>query len=366
MIASLAAIGAIAAGCSAASQADPCTLCSAGVAGLLGGDQCPSASSQPTATTAAARLQQLIEQVPCPSTGRVSFATTDDQGAPMGVLDVIGDPTGGYLGVYHTAFGPSDNGVTYRISLARSTDLIHWHRLAVLDADGSSMPTLGVIPGQPGFILAYEKTSSSKAPHVIRLRYYATRDQLVAGAFQAQRDLPLRFSPFNNGTPTILGIRWGGALRRSRIDLGFHYETAYRGRPGPDREAVGTLHGFGRWTARPANATDTLLSRQGLLGSHGDWRQFGFESGWWRLYEAQTRFNDFTSWHVLLAGQASRDIYPLTLKAGGAVLSSSLGNPVARVLPGPQGQGRVLVVTLFLFAANVPQQAGELVYYQPI
>jgi hypothetical protein len=36
------------------------------------------------------------------------------------------------------------------------------------------------------------------------------------------------------------------------------------------------------------------------------------------------------------------------------------------VLPGPQGQGRVLVVTLFLFAANVPQQAGELVYYQPI
>lgn len=228
------------------------------------------------------------------------------------------------------------------------------------------MPTLGAIPGQPGFVLAYEKTNSSKAPHVIRLRYYATRDQLVAGAFQAQRDLPLRFSPYNNGTPTILGIRWGGGLRRSTIDLGFHYETAHRGRPGPDREAVGTLRGFSQWTARPANSTDALLSHQGLLGSHGDWRQFGFEAAWWRLYEAQTRFNDFTSWHVLLAGLDRPAIYPLTLKASGATLSSSLGNPVARVLPGPQGQGRVLLVTLFLFAANVPQQAGELVYYQPI
>src|SRR5581483_9923462 len=129
-----------------------------------------------------------------------------------------------------------------------------------------------------------------------------TRDDLVAGRYRAQRDLPLRFSPFNNGTPTILGVRWAGALRRSTIDLGFHYETASRGRPGPDREAVGRLFGFRRWTARPAEATDALLTRLGLAGSHGDWRQFGFQASWWRLFEAQIRFNDFSSWHVLLAG----------------------------------------------------------------
>ncbi|HUZ29440.1 MAG TPA: hypothetical protein VMU90_09375, partial [Solirubrobacteraceae bacterium] len=71
-------------------------------------------------------------------------------------------------------------------------------------------------------------------------------------------------------------------------------------------------------------------------------------------------------WHVLLTGSGSGSIYRLTLKSGSAVLASSFGNPVAQQLPGPAGQGQVLVVTMFVFAASVPEQAGELVYYQPI
>jgi hypothetical protein len=321
---------------------------------------------QPAAKTAAARLEQLIEQVPCPSSGRVSFDTADDLGNPMGVLDPLADPAGGYLGVYHTAVGPTDDALAYRVLLGRSTDLIHWHRLAVLDPDGASMPTLRAIPGEPGFLLAYEKAGSPQADHVIRLRYYATRDDLLLARYRAQRDLPLRFSPFNNGTPSILSVRWGGTPGRSLIQLGFHYETSHRGAAGPDREAVGTLRGFRRWSARPDAGTDAALERLGLGGNHGDWRQFSFQSARWRLYEAQTSFNDFSSWHVLLTGSGSGSLYRLTLKSGSAVLASSLGNPVAQQLPGPAGQGQVLVVTMFVFAASVPERAGELVYYQPI
>jgi hypothetical protein len=311
-------------------------------------------------------LEQLIEQVPCPSSGRVSFGTADDLGAPMGVLDLLADPAGGYLGVYHTATGPTDNAAVYRVLLGRSTDLIHWHRLAVLDPDGASMPTLRAIPGQPGFVLAYEKSASSEAGHVIRLRYYANRDELLAGRYRAQRDLPLRFSPFNNGTPSILSVSWGGALQRSIIRLGFHYETSHRGGAGPDREALGTLRGFRSWSARPDVATDAALDREGLAGSHGDWRQFSFQSGWWRLYEAQASFNDFGSWHVLLTGPGTGSPHRVTLTSDGAALSTSFGNPVAQQLPAPDGRGQVLVMTMFLFASSVPEQGGELVYYQPI
>jgi hypothetical protein len=335
-----------------------------GVVGLFGANQCPAGG--PAAKTAAARLEDLIEQVPCPSSGRVSFDTADDAGAPMDVLDLVADPAGGYLGVYHIAVGPTDNALLYRVMLGRSTDLIHWHRVAELDRDGASMPTLRPIPGQPGFVLAYEKSGSSTAGHVVRVRYYATRDDLLANHYRAQRDLPLLFSPFNNGTPSILSVRWRGSLQRSVIQLGFHYETSRQGGAGPDREAVGTLRGFRRWSARPDAATDAALDRQGLAGNHGDWRQFSFESAWWRLYEAQTSFNDFSSWHVLLTGPGTGSMHALTLQTGGAKLASSFGNPVAQELPAPGGRGQVLVVTMFLFAATVPDQAGELVYYQPI
>ena len=356
--------GSAAADCATGQSLSDCTL--SGFSALLSPSRCPSTSAgQPAATTAAVRLQELIEEIPCPESGRVSFATADDLGNPMGVLDVVADPAGGYLGVYHTTFGSTRNALDYRISLAHSRDLIHWHRVAVLDPVGASMPTLRAVPGA-GYVLAYEKAGSARAGHVIRLRYYATEGDLVIGRFAAQRDLPLRFSQYNNGTPSILSIRWAGSLRRSAIQLGFHYETDRRGTPGPDREALGTLRGFRRWGASPDRDTDLALDQQGLGGSHGDWRQFTFAAARWRLYEAQARFNDFSSWQVVLNGAGRDSMHRLTLKHEGTTVSSSFGNPVAQELAAPQGNGRVLVVTMYLFSASVPGQAGELVYYQPL
>jgi hypothetical protein len=281
----------------------------------------------------------------------------------MSVLDPIPDPQGGYLGVYHTAFRLSgDPFEDFRISLGYSTDLIHWTRLEILDPAGASMPTLRAIAGSPGFLLAYEKQTAHRG-NLIRIRFYPTLAALLAGRFSAQRDLRRLFSPYNNGTPTILWAQWHGSLPRSAIELGFHYESAPKGWRGPDREALGILRGFRSWTARTDPAADAALDHQGLAGSHGDWRQFEFDGLRWRVYEGQTSFNDFGSWRVVLENPSSGETYSLALRMGSQTVASSFANPVASVEPGPGGQGLVLVVTMYLFAAPVQ---GELVYYQPI
>jgi len=346
--------------------------CASGlVTRALGGDQCqsstPAPAAQPQPNTSADRLASLIQDVPCPATGRVSYNTSDNLGDSMAVLDTVPDPAGGYLGVYHTAYRTQPGaGSTwaFRASLAHSDDLLHWTRIEVLDPVGASMPTLRPIPGAPGYLLAYEKTLSPHGSNFVRLRYYRTLGGLLAGRVASQRDLPRSFSPYNNGTPTILSIRWHGRIDRSAIDVGFHYQTVSRGRPGPDREATGTLSGFARWSPRTDASTDAALDHVGLSGSHGDWRDFSFEGSSWRVYEAQTSYNDFGTWRVLL--DSSGQMQPLTLSTTAGSVSSSIGNPVAQEEPAPGGHGRVLMITMFLFGPYATGEGGELVYYQPI
>jgi hypothetical protein len=346
--------------------------CAVGLgSGLLNPSQCqgstlPAPAPQP-AYTAADRLQTLIDALPCPATGRVSFNTRDDHGGSMSVLDTLPRPDGGYLGVYHSEFRPPGEPaqVDFRISLARSTDLIHWTRVVILDPTGASMPTLQAIPGGRGYLLAYEKRASDGGG-VVRLRYYPSLATLLAGRFAAERDIPRSFSPYNDGTPTILWIHWNGGLRRSSIGLGFHYESAPHRWRGPDREALGTLRRFRLWFARTDPSTDAELDAQGLDGNHGSWRQFGFDGEQWRVYEAQSAFDNFGTWRVVLDSPSARQMYEVHLTMGAQPVSSSYANPVARVEPAPHGAGQVLVVTMFLFAAAAPEAGGELVYYQPI
>jgi len=325
--------------------------------------QTPAANVAPRAQSPVAQLQDLIENVPCADSGRVSYDATDNLGESMDVLDPITDPAGGYLGVYHTEFGPYP--WEFRISLAHSADLIHWTQIVVLDPLGASMPTLRAVPATGGFLLAYEK----KIPHVgniVRLRYYSSLGDLEAGRFAAQRDLPRTFSWFNDGTPTILSVTWHHSLARSVMHIGFHYETEARGRRGPDREAIGTLVDFRRWTAHTEKPLDAALDRQGLSGSHGDWRQFSFAGDRWRIYEGQTTSGDFGTWQVVLQDTSTGQLYPLTLSSDTQAISDSIANPIVTVLPSPDGSGQVLVVTLYLFTAESPAAPGELVYYQTL
>jgi hypothetical protein len=330
---------------------------------------CPAVAAAPTpprASSAAVELTGLIQNVPCTATHRVLYDARDNLGEPLAVLDPIPDPRGGYLGVYHCQLDLSAR--KFRVALGRSTDLMHWSRLAVLDPNNGSMPTLRSIPGAPGFMLAYERGSSHDAGDTIRLQYFASRAHLVADRVDAQYDLPRELSPFNNGTPAFLSITWHGSLRKSVVWLSFHYESAIGAAGGPDREALGLLTGFRHWVAYRDTVIDRMLERQGFMGSHGDRRQFDFHGQYWRVYEAQTqRSDDFTTWHVLLYDNLKGQMLPLTIRTAAGTFQTSFGNPIVQIEPAPGGHGNVLVVTMFQFSGGRKLAGpGELVYYQPL
>jgi hypothetical protein len=316
-----------------------------------------------------ATLRNLIELVPCPATGRVVYGAMDNLGNQLGGLDPIADPAGGYLGVYHTPIGspPGATSDGFQISIAHSAGLVDWRRVAVLDPVGASNPTLRAVPGDPGYLLAYEKALGPHGPHVIRVRYYGSLASLLAGLLTAQVDLPLRFSRFSNGTPSFYSIQWRGGLSRSIIELGFHYETAIGLGPGRDREATGTLRGFSQWTASRGTQINDQLDLHGFTGAHGDRRQFSFNRKLWRVYESSTTLRGFDTWHVLLYDVSSQQLLPLTIYTLTGAFSTSFGNPRVTVLPAPHGSGQALVVTMFIFGRGPAlKHPGELVYYQPI
>ena len=342
------------------------------IVAIVHGPAAPCSTSAPrlAGRTAAQWLTLAIEQLPCASTGRIAYSAYDSGGAQLGALDPIDDPRGGYLGVYHSPTGPSAGAGQSRfaIMLGHSRDLIHWTRIQVLDPSGATDPTLRAIPGAPGYLLAYEKRATGRGVDVIGVRYYADLTALLAGRVGAETDLPLVLSTFNDGTPSLQAIDWRGSPARSAIALGFHYETARAGdRPGNDREALGVLRGLRHLTAEPDRATDALLDRAGLAGSHGDRRQFTFAGHLWRVYEAQARGGDYGSWHVLLDDVAGGRLIPLSLRAPEGTVATSFGNPTAQLLRAPSGRGAALVVTMFVFGSGgAAASAGELVYWQPV
>ena len=311
-------------------------------------------------------LTTALTVVPCPGTGRVVYNARDNFGGQMDALDPIDDPSGGYLGVYHTPVRPAGGGaLVYNVSLAHSTDLIHWTRVRVLTTD-ASMPSLAPIPGTAGYLLAYEQTARAD---FIRVVFYPSLQDLLAGHAAAGISLPRLFSAFSNGTPSFQSIDWRGGLARSVVRLAFHYEAGSA--PGqsspPDREATGTLTGFRTWSAAPDSSIDAALTRIGLLGNHGDQRDFSFAGSNWRVYEAQTQPGNFSTWHVLLYGVASREFEPLQLTLADGNFSTSFGNPIVNVVRAPSGHGDALVVTVFVFNTGAAaSEAGELVYYQPL
>ena len=314
-------------------------------------------------------LAAAIVDVPCGGV-RVRYDVRDNVGAPLDALDPIDDPAaagGGYLGVYHSPIG-SGRRASFFVSLARSTDLLHWRRIAVLVPHGASMPTLRPVAG--GFVLAYEQSGGLYNGDTVALRWYPTEAALASARPAAAVDLPLVLSRFNDGTPSIEGIAWHGSPQRSLIALRFHYQSA----AGTDREAGGAVAGFTRWASvGPDRATDAALTAAGFTGSHGDRRTFAVGGAAAAVYEAQSRPGGFANWRVLLrtapeAGSSAARFVPLRLGLAGGPFAASFGNPIVSVVRAPRGASAgagVLAVTVFVFGVGpAASHAGELVYFQ--
>ena len=224
----------------------------------------------------------------------------------------------------------------------------------------ASQPDLVAAGG--GFLLATEATSeadSSYGAHYLDVRYYPSVTSLMLGRPARALVLPHRLAKPDSGvegTPDIAAADLRGGLGHSAITITFHYLSA-----GLDREGVGVLTDFSRWSAQQDDPLDDALTGAGLAGKHGD-RSFVPGTGDdLELVEAQR--DAAADWQVYLYNRVSGAVTSLPIRTPGA--SRSFANPTIGCVPDPAG-ATVAVVTFFLPNQQAgPEEAGELLYYQP-
>ncbi|HET8586317.1 MAG TPA: hypothetical protein VFM74_00430 [Candidatus Limnocylindria bacterium] len=282
----------------------------------------------------------------------------DSDGATMDTLKVIASPAGGYLGVYHSG-GPD----RFSVKLATSSDLLTWLHITDLDAY-ASQPTIATLP-DGGFLLADEAGGDPSAADGtwLRFRHYPDLAALLSGTSDRLFEAPHTLVPSRRGaegTPSIESVSFDPDLDHSVIRIGFHYFKDAR----VDRQALGVLTDFERWTATPDVTADADLIAAGAAGKIGDRDTISADGRQLRLYEGQLRNDDWSSWRVYLYEPATRRVLPLQVRTHGG--SSAFANPTLSLLPGPTGRP-ALVMTLFLPESGAARgETGELIYFKEL
>ena len=295
----------------------------------------------------------LIENVP-PATS--VYGLHDTAGHTMDTVKVVVDPTtaGRYLAVYHWVVSGG-----YNVGVATSTDLRTWTYRRTLDTSGSQ-PYLAFSPVKNGPVLADESFSS---PH-LRFQYWTSvRSMLGTAAPYKTFDAPRTLSSCAEGTPDIRSVSYTSSSSTitsgSTIVVGHHYFSNCQ----TDREAVGTLTNFGKWTTAAAPAADQRLSAAGAVGKHGDRDDFMFGGKTYTLYEGgDTVASAMGDWRNYLDNGTSARQLTIHTKGG----STAFANPSVTVLPDPAGVPSLLVTEFLPSEGAASGESGELIYWQPL
>jgi hypothetical protein len=281
------------------------------------------------------------------------YGARDSLGNLMDTAKVIQSPVGGYLAVYHSG---------QVCHLGSSRDLMTWTHRAVVD-EPATQPTIAIAP-DGGLVTAAEFDDGHGGR--LRLRYWPTLGALLEGRpareFLAARTL----SRCNEGTPSIRRIVFDPDVDASTVELGFHYHRRCR----VDRQARGTLAGFGQWTAATNPGLDAVVERaaagagERIGGNIGDRDHVRYLGEDYDLVEAQGRKGDFGSWRVYLVDRSAMTAQRLEVVTHGG--SMAFANPTATSLRDPLGRDAVMV-TLYLHVEGAAAgEAGSLLYYMPV
>jgi hypothetical protein len=281
------------------------------------------------------------------------YGARDSLGNRMDTAKVIEHQEAGYLAVYHSG----------RVChLASSSDLMTWTHRAVVD-EPATQPTIAMAP-DGGLVTAAEFDDGHGGR--LRARYWPTLGALLEGRvgreFLARRTL----SACNEGTPSIRRIVFDPDVDASMIELGFHYHW----RCWVDRQARGTLTGFGSWTAAAEPELDAAVMRAAAAvgervgGNIGDRDHVGYLGHAFDLVEAQGREGDFASWRVYLVDRPALTAQRLGVVTHGG--STAFANPTATRLRDPWGRSAVMVTLFLPVEGAAAGEAGSLLYYVPI
>jgi hypothetical protein len=292
---------------------------------------------------------------------RVQYNARDTAGHTLDTAKIIERGGGGYVCAFHSPDGAG----SFSVRFASSTNLSTWSSGIGSVAD-ASQATLARRPNG-SFLAAYEKRSADGRSH-LQFGQYGGVSALLAGNASSVLPVSRSLSTWNEGTPSLRDVSDMSAT------VGFHY-LATDISPAGDRNARGRLEAFpgsaptwGSVTVdAPVNAAVKAL--EPTVSHIGDRDEIVFRGYGFRLVEAQTRRDDWSSWRVYLhdetaggRGDTSHAMTKLNVRTHG--VSASFGNPTATVVTDPGGR-RAVVVTFFLFSEGAAAgEAGELVYYR--
>jgi len=166
-----------------------------------------SHDTHPTIDEARSELRGYIEDITQATASR--YGVVDDRGHVMDAVKIIAIPeSGGFVGLYHSY--REDTG-TFAVHLATSEDLMNWTWRRQL-GDNASMPTIKPA-SDGGYVVAWEQ----EPPNHVRLLYYRSWSDLLAGPASKTFDAPLRLSSCAEGTPNLY------AASSLAVDVGFHF-----------------------------------------------------------------------------------------------------------------------------------------------
>jgi hypothetical protein len=137
-----------------------------------------------------------------------------------------------------------------------------------------------------------------------------------------------------------------------------------------DRQALGTLAGFGAWTAARNLELEGAVERaaaavgEQVRGNIGDRDHLGYLGRDDDLIEAQGRRGDVGTWRVYLHDRAAGTAQRLEVLTHGA--STAFANPTATMLRDPAGRDALMVSLVLPMERAAPGEAGSLLYVVPI
>ena len=294
----------------------------------------------------------LVENVPA---NQSVYHVHDSAGHTMDTLKVVTDPTTKrYLGVYHWAVS---NG--YNVGIATSTDLRRWTYQRTLDLK-ASQPYLA-FSSKKLPILAVEAYTNSH----LRFRYWSSVSAMLGTAAAVKTfDAPRTLSSCAEGTPDIRSITYSSVTSTltsgSTIVVGHHYFANCK----TDREALGTLVNFSKWTTKAQPSIDTAMTNAGAAGKHGDRDQFSYKSHTYTLYEGSISGTSFSmgDWRNYLYDGST--MVQLTIHT--AMGSKAFANPSTTVLNDPSGVPSLLVTQFIPSEGAAAGESGELLYWKPL
>jgi hypothetical protein len=295
--------------------------------------------------------------------GRASgaiYGATTSTGLSLDALKIIQGPTpGSYLGVFDY-FGSNEYYVT---RLAFSDDLSSWSPGPVLNWR-ASMPTIA--QAGSGYLVAFE-IADARGRSQIEVEYFPDFGELLSAEPSRVVLLHRHLSASNEGTPSFHSIDLRDGIRDSVIQIGFHYNTGADEKSGADvdRNGVGTLVNFSRWSERKNNSLNRALEAKGVHGSIGARTGIDFDGIRIQLVEGQRVQGRWDSWRIYAYEPSVGIVAPVRISTPrGSDLS--VGVPRASIVPSTSGSP-LLVLTAFVYQEGSPADAqGELLWWVPI